>query len=235
MPSGDLDLLWDPVCLSQRAQTMSADGRVDGRGTFWPFVWCFQLLCDIALMRLMAEPDTLPDPFKGHHRAHFLCSQCLPLHLTAGSRSFLPVDGLSDPSSSHFPPHPQTLYTSAAFESKLRLSFGPSIKSKAVMLKAQQTHLLAAGSKLMSCTALWKNYRAQQGAHRRIHGSYQALKSLRGLNIPGAHWGLRAVLIILEFQEDVESTRASDIQSVLSLREILALLVLLDHFLESKS
>lgn len=54
------------------------------------------------------------------------------------------------------------------------------------MLKAQQTHLLAAGSKLMSCTALWENYRAQQGGHRRVHGSYQALKSLRGLNIPGA-------------------------------------------------
>lgn len=80
----------------------------------------------------MAEPDVLPDLFKGHLRPRFLWLQRLPLHLASGTQSFPPVVGLSDPPFSLLP---WTVCTSAAFESKLRLSFRLSIKSKAVMLK----------------------------------------------------------------------------------------------------
>lgn len=87
----------------------------------------------------------------------------------------------------------------------------------------------------MSCAALWENYRAEQGGHRHIHGSYQALKSLRGLNIPGTSLrteGRPDDIGVPGGCGEYQSQRY--LISPLSLRETMALLVLLDHFLESK-
>lgn len=120
-----LNLSWDHVCLSQQHKTPWVDLQV----LFWTCDSCFLLLW--LYINALSWPGltlflTPSEAISNHVSSSFNAS---PQFVES---VFPPSCHLSDPSS---PQLAWAVYTSAASDSRLCLSYGRSIKSKSVMLK----------------------------------------------------------------------------------------------------